>query len=70
MNTIPQLDISDFDSHRTEFVAQFGAAYQQWGFAGITGHGLEPDLIQAAFNTARDFFALTELLKKYLALFL
>jgi isopenicillin N synthase-like dioxygenase len=60
MNTIPQLDISDFNSHRTEFVAQFGAAYQQWGFAGITGHGLEPDLIQAAFNTARDFFALAE----------
>ena len=60
MKTIPQLDISDFDSHRTEFVAQFGAAYQQWGFAGITGHGLEPSLIQAAFNTAKDFFDLAE----------
>lgn len=59
MNTIPQLDISDFDSDHTEFVAQFGAAYQQWGFAGITGHGIETSLIQSAFEAARDFFDLS-----------
>ena len=35
---IPTLDITRFDTDRDAFVAELGAAYREWGFAGIRNH--------------------------------
>lgn len=49
MSQIPTLDITRFDSDREAFVAELGAAYRQWGFAGIRNHGIP----QADISTLR-----------------
>ncbi len=58
MSRIPILDIRRFDSDREQFLTEFRSAYQEWGFAGITGHELDPQLIQAAWSASAAFFAL------------
>ena len=40
MSQIPTLDIRRFDTDRDAFVAELGAAYREWGFCGIRGHGI------------------------------
>ena len=61
---IPQLDIQRFETDRDSFVTDFGNAYQEWGFAGITGHGIDARVIQAALDSAADFFALPLTIKE------
>ena len=58
MHIVPILDIRRFDTDRDHFLADFKAAYQEWGFAGISGHGLDPQLIESAWQASRRFFAL------------
>ncbi|MEO6103236.1 MAG: 2-oxoglutarate and iron-dependent oxygenase domain-containing protein, partial [Pseudoxanthomonas sp.] len=58
--TIPTLDITRFDTEREAFVAEIGAAYREWGFAGIRNHGIAQPAIDAAYDVFRDFFALPE----------
>jgi len=58
MNRIPSLDIRRFDHDRAAFVAELGAAYREWGFCGIHGHGLSPSLIDGAYAAFKRFFAL------------
>ncbi len=55
---IPTLDIRRYDTDREAFVAELGAAYREWGFAGIRGHGIPQDLIDGAYDTFQRFFAL------------
>lgn len=62
--TVPTLDISIFDTHPEAFVKQLGEAYQEWGFAGITGHGIAPELISEAMRQMHILFALPEQIKK------
>ncbi len=62
--TIPTLDITRFDTHRDEFVAELGAAYRQWGFAGIRNHGIAQSRIDAAYEVFGQFFALPEAVKR------
>ncbi|HVI26798.1 MAG TPA: 2-oxoglutarate and iron-dependent oxygenase domain-containing protein [Xanthomonadaceae bacterium] len=69
MNQIPTLDIRRFtepvDSRdREEFVADLGAAYREWGFAGIRGHGIPQRLIDEAYDAFARFFALPEETKR------
>lgn len=66
---IPTLDIRRFNNpsnsgDRDAFVAELGAAYREWGFAGIRGHGIDPALIDAAYDVFRRFFALPEDIKR------
>ena len=56
--TIPTLDIRRYESDRDAFVAELGAAYREWGFAGIRGHGIDPSLIDRAYDAFQRFFAL------------
>ena len=63
MSKIPTLDIRRFDTEREAFVAELGAAYREWGFCGIRGHGISDDLIQGAYQSSKDFFALPEAIK-------
>ena len=63
---IPTLDIRRYDTDRDAFVAELGAAYREWGFAGIRGHGIEKSLIDRAYDVFVRFFALpAEVKMKY-----
>ena len=63
---IPTLDIRRYDSDRDAFVAELGAAYREWGFAGIRGHDIPQSLIERAYDAFVRFFALpTEVKMKY-----
>jgi isopenicillin N synthase-like dioxygenase len=65
---IPTFDISRFDSQsgdeRDAFVAELGAAYRQWGFAGIRNHGIAQADIDAAYAAFKAFFALPVQVKR------
>lgn len=61
---IPTLDITRYDSDRDAFVAELGAAYREWGFAGIRNHGIPQELIDNAYAAFKKFFALPEEVKK------
>ncbi len=54
---IPTLDIRRYDIDRDAFVAELGAAYREWGFAGIRGHGIPQSLIDSAYDDFVRFFA-------------
>lgn len=55
---IPTLDIQRFTTDRSAFVQALGDTYAEWGFAGISGHGIDPELIARAMVVAEQFFAL------------
>ena len=61
---IPTLDIRRFDTDRDAFIADLGAAYREWGFAGIRGHGIPQSLIDRAYDVFQRFFALPEDIKR------
>ena len=64
MSQIPTLDIRRFDSDRDAFIAELGAAYREWGFCGINGHGISDELINGAYGVFKAFFALPDEVKK------
>ncbi|MEX2499317.1 MAG: 2-oxoglutarate and iron-dependent oxygenase domain-containing protein [Wenzhouxiangellaceae bacterium] len=61
---IPVLDLGEFTGRRDEFTAALGAAYREYGFVGITGHGLDDDMVDRAYARFREFFALPEEVKQ------
>src|SRR5690606_24855716 len=61
---IPTSDLTRYDTDREAFVAELGAAYREWGFAGISNHGIPPELIDNAYAAFKKFFALPEEVKK------
>ena len=66
---IPTLDITRFtapssEADREAFIAELGAAYREWGFAGIRNHGIAQARIDAAYEDFKRFFALPEEVKK------
>ena len=58
MKQVPTLDIRRYDTDRDAFVAELGAAYRQFGFCCISGHGIPRDLIDGAYQAFEEFFAL------------
>ena len=64
MNTIPTLDLRRFKTDPEGFVQEMGAAYQAWGFAGITGHGIDSSVAINALRAAEKVFALPDETKK------
>ena len=65
-NHVPTLDIRRYDTDRKAFVAELGAAYREYGFCGICGHGIAQDLIDNSYDVFQRFFALpTETKLKY-----
>ncbi|WP_028839073.1 MULTISPECIES: isopenicillin N synthase family dioxygenase [Thermomonas] len=66
---IPSFDIRRFThpaspDDRQAFVDELGAAYREWGFAGIRNHGIPQAQIDEAYATFKAFFALPEEVKK------
>lgn len=62
---IPTLDIRRFThpasaEDRDAFVDELGAAYREWGFAGIRNHDIPQSLIGGAYDVFQRFFALPE----------
>ncbi len=64
MSNIPTLDIRRFDTDRDGFVAELGAAYREWGFCGVSHHGISPKVIDGAYQVFKGFFALPEATKR------
>jgi isopenicillin N synthase-like dioxygenase len=69
MSQIPTLDIQRFThagsaADRDAFVAELGATYREWGFAGIRNHGISQQLIDDAYRVFAEFFALPEDVKR------
>lgn len=58
MKQVPTLDIRRYDTDREAFVAELGAAYRQFGFCCISGHGIPRELIDGAYQAFEQFFAL------------
>jgi isopenicillin N synthase-like dioxygenase len=58
MKQVPTLDIRRYDTDRDAFVAELGAAYRQFGFCCISGHGIPRELIDGAYRAFEQFFAL------------
>jgi isopenicillin N synthase-like dioxygenase len=54
---VPTLDIRRYNTDREAFVAELGAAYREFGFCGISGHGIPQDLIDKAYDVFVRFFA-------------
>ena len=66
MNKIPTLDIRRYDADRSAFVSELGAAYRQFGFCCISGHGIARELVDGAYQAFEGFFALpTQTKMKY-----
>jgi isopenicillin N synthase-like dioxygenase len=61
---IPVLDLSEFSGRRDAFTDALGQAFRQYGFVGITGHGLDDSLVDEAYGRFREFFALPEETKR------
>ena len=55
---IPTLDIRRFDTDREAFVAELGAAYREWGFCGVSHHGITGPALQGPYRVFQQFFAL------------
>lgn len=62
---IPVLDLQTFTGQRDEFTEALGQAYREYGFVGISGHGLGDKLTAQAYACFREFFALDEDIKQH-----
>ncbi len=66
--TIPVLNLQDFVhgsiAQQQTFVEQLGQALAAIGFFALTGHGIEPALIQSAYETAEAVFTLPDAVKQ------
>ncbi len=62
--SVPTLDIGRYDTGRDAFVSELGAAYREYGFCGIGGHGISQALVDGAYDCFRTFFALPEAVKR------
>jgi len=60
---VPTLDIRRYDIDRDAFVAEIGAAYREYGFCCISGHGIPPELIDGSYDRFKAFFALPQEVK-------
>jgi isopenicillin N synthase-like dioxygenase len=58
MKHVPTLDIRRFDTDREAFVAELGAAYREFGFCCISGHGIASAAVDNAYDAFVRFFAL------------
>ncbi len=63
MAGVPTLDLSKFERNPQHFVQALGDTYKEWGFAGISHHGIPDKVIQDALDAAEALFKLPEAVK-------
>lgn len=56
--SIPLLSLARQRTHASAFAAELVAAWRDFGFVGITDHGVDDAIVRDALMTARAFFAL------------
>ncbi|MEM7077609.1 MAG: 2-oxoglutarate and iron-dependent oxygenase domain-containing protein [Pseudomonadota bacterium] len=61
--TIPTVDVSQFSGVRDAFVEELGLAYEEFGFVGVIGHGIDQSAIDAAYDALHNFFSLPQTTK-------
>lgn len=61
---IKPVSMSRYDTDFQGFSDDLGASFKRYGFAVIADHGLDEDVIQAAIDDAKTFFALPEEVKR------
>ena len=61
---IKPVSMSRYDADFQGFSDDLGASFKRYGFAVIADHGLDEDVIKAAIDDARTFFALPEEVKR------
>ncbi|MGP9800478.1 isopenicillin N synthase family dioxygenase [Rheinheimera sp. NSM] len=63
---VPTLDIRRFATDKDNFVAEIGKAYTEFGFCGISGHGIPDEVVANTYTVIKQFFALpNEVKAKY-----
>ena len=55
---VPTLDIRRFATDKDNFVAEIGKAYTEFGFCGISGHGIPDEVVANTYSAIKQFFAL------------
>ncbi len=63
LSAVPTVDMRCYASDRETFVAELGAAYREFGFCCIRGHGIPAQLISNGYAVFQRFFALPQPLK-------
>ncbi len=58
------ISMARYDADFEGFAAALGAAYERWGFAVVSDHGIDPALIDRAQAATKAFFALPEATKR------
>ena len=63
---IPLVDLRDHltTGKRQHFVRTLGQGLEEFGFVAVRGHGISPNLLTVAYDTARKAFALPEAAKR------
>lgn len=56
--TVPTLDLRRWETDRDAFINDLGAAYENFGFCGISHHGIPDAIIASAYAVFKAFFAL------------
>ncbi|MFT3661798.1 MAG: 2-oxoglutarate and iron-dependent oxygenase domain-containing protein [Gordonia sp. (in: high G+C Gram-positive bacteria)] len=66
--SVPRIDLTDRENRREEITRQLWDAATEIGFFQLVNHGIGQDVVDDAFATARDFFALPQEAKAALPL--
>jgi isopenicillin N synthase-like dioxygenase len=63
---VPVIDVAGFadPGDRDRVVAEIGAACERVGFVVLTGHGVDPALVDRMYDVSRRFFAMPEEVKR------
>jgi isopenicillin N synthase-like dioxygenase len=57
MAGVPPLSLADAKADPAAFAARIGASFEEFGFAVIINHGIDPDLIARGWARTQEFFA-------------
>jgi len=61
---VPTLDIRRFATEPAKFVNDIGKAYADFGFCGISNHGISDDTVENCYRAIKTFFALPATVKQ------
>lgn len=65
---VPTVDFALQASAPAQFIGEIGAAYDRWGFCGISNHGLDDAVVTRAYDAFQRFFGLPDTVKSRYAL--
>jgi isopenicillin N synthase-like dioxygenase len=61
--SIPSLSLAEFEYDKRGFAERLGTAYQEYGFVGLTNHGVPDTTIAECYTASKTFFAQTTAIK-------